>query len=254
MSPDITSTAMGLFGTNVFGSLIIATIVIVFLVLVGLGLYIFIYLAKFKIPVEIHNERADGTIFKTNTKGGFIRNPLTKVESFKILKDFAGFIKPMPNKYIETNIKGYKPIKGAMKPKRKGKGLVFDKDDTQKLKVMFEAIKGGKDKIFLRKTAYDEYIPMTVKVEMVYIDNKSGKIKETFTVYPEFIKGWLAIKHSEVRSKYGLTGLLDKFLPIISLGLIVVIWILTLKFFGDRFDQIMQMAAQSARIISTGAP
>ena len=189
------------------------------IVVISIGCFILLWFMKFKTNVVIYNERADGSVFRTKTKGGFFKNPISKIESFKILKDPRSIIKPMPNKLIETKSKSFNLISKTINPVR---------INLDTLKREYIGSKDGKDIIYFRKTAYDEYIPMTIKEELIFIDEKTGVERKSFTVYPEFIKGWLSIKHTEIRSKYGITSFLDKYGVIISFGIIVLIWFIVL--------------------------
>ena len=225
------------------------------LIIIGLGIaaYFVIWYSKFRIIVEVHNERNDGSIYIKRTRGGFFMNPFSKVESFKVLNDLRALIKPMPNNMICTLSKVL--LRDDLpKDYRKKAEKEMNQEEMNEIARFVQPKDTKKDILYLRKTAHGEYVPMVMKREILYLDNKTMKEKKTFVVYPEFIKGWLAIKYTEIRNKFKYLDFIEKYAVPISLGAIVIIWILTLRFFGDRIDLMMSMASRTAQTVSGAAP
>ena len=110
--------------------------------------------------------------------------------------------------------------------------------------------------VFLRRTAHDEFIPMTIIQES--IDPVTKQAKQQFGVHSEYIKGWLRIKDAELRQKFSVPNFIEKYGVILSLGIILVIFIIGMKFINDNvalsIQQSGELLARTARLSTAGAP
>ena len=253
---DFGSVLGGLNTSGIYLGLMQGLTWVIIIVFFGGLAYVGLFLRNFRTKVIIYNERNDGSVIKKSTMGGFMFNAKTKVTCFRILNDLKSVIKPIPNNMICKISNRLTEEKLTDEEKERLQKSLKEYEtinlDANYLKK-YVTSRDGKDVIYFRKTAYDEYIPMLMKEELIFLDTK-GIERKTFVVSSEFLKGWLKIKHIELRNKFSISDFIEKYGVIISLGFIVVIFILSMKWQGDRLDHLVSSITSTARIVGVGAP
>ena len=93
----------GFGATNILGPVLrmLGWIVIIGVLFGGFFIAYFLLTMR-KYRVVVYNERHDGTVIKEETRGGFVKNFVTRTESFRIWNNKKEMIKPIPNHFICT--------------------------------------------------------------------------------------------------------------------------------------------------------